>query len=294
MMCLRVNLALLGQVKDKVLGISNVFKAAARQSLSVLVDVPLVNRALYGASLYYIDQYNNYSYDFYKNGEFGLVKACSKIFVDGSTVIFDVGANVGDWTADCRKFSSSAKYFLFEMSEETFETLRERFGGDRLIALENVALGQKDGRLEYKFYGSGSGSNSLVTNSDFKKSEFELRSVEVKAGDGYCSERGIDKINLLKIDTEGNEYDVLMGFRGLLEEKRIDVIQFEYGYANGDAGHLMKDFFVMLNGCGYSVGPLRRKGVLFKEFSYSDNNFRTGPNYVACLSKFVPALSSFS
>ena len=43
-----------------------------------------------------------------------------------------------------------------------------------------------------------------------------------------CAEHGIDRVGLLKIDTEGMEGAVLAGCERLLAEQRIDAIQFEY------------------------------------------------------------------
>lgn len=47
---------------------------------------------------------------------------------------------------------------------------------------------------------------------------------------------------------------VLKGFERALQAKAIRVIQFEYGYANGDAKFLMKDFYDLLEGFGFRIG----------------------------------------
>ena len=74
---------------------------------------------------------------------------------------------------------------------------------------------------------------------------------------------------------------MLKGMGKLLEEKRVRVVQFEYGYTHADIPFLMRDFYRLFNGLGYQVGRLAPRGVQFQEWSYRLNNFESGPNFVA-------------
>ena len=56
----------------------------------------------------------------------------------------------------------------------------------------------------------------------------------------------IDRISLLKIDTEGTEYDVLMGGKETLKQGKIDIIQFEFNEMNVYSRTFMKDFVEIL------------------------------------------------
>jgi hypothetical protein len=62
---------------------------------------------------------------------------------------------------------------------------------------------------------------------------------------------------------------------------KIRCIQFEYGFANGDAHFLMKDFFKFFEGFGYIVGKIWANGVSFSSFRYDLNQFNSGPNFFA-------------
>ncbi len=50
--------------------------------------------------------------------------------------------------------------------------------------------------------------------------------------DSYCHQQGIERIHFLKVDTEGHDLAVLRGAAMLLEEGRIDAIQFEFSEMN--------------------------------------------------------------
>ena len=64
------------------------------------------------------------------------------------------------------------------------------------------------------------------------------------------------------------------------KKKNVRLIQFEYGYANGDAKFLMKDFFIFFKKNNYIVAKLRKK-IKFEKWNYSFNDFNSGPNYIA-------------
>lgn len=227
-----------------------------------------------------------------RNGELELIRrAVSVRPADRTMVVFDVGANVGDWTALVLRVAGGAvDCHLFEPTRESSEALERRFGGDGRVRITRTALADRSGAAVMRAYGGTSKVNSLV-DGQFHPGDSELEEVPMLTGDAYCRSRGIEAIDLLKIDTEGFEWNVLAGFEGMLREKRIRIIQFEYGYIHADTGHLMHHFFGLLEGYGYRVGPLRPRGPEFRSFHHTDNAFDSGPNYAAALPQVVPSLS---
>lgn len=139
--------------------------------------------------------------------------------------------------------------------------------------------------VEFKFYGANKGINKIGLRSVFHDHymSFEKRTARVTTLDKYCADNNIERIDLLKIDVEGAEHLVLKGSTRMLSEKRIRVIQFEYGYSSGDNHYLIRDFYDLLKSYGYVLGPLKYNGVWFMDFDYGMNNFNSGPNYVAVL-----------
>ncbi len=51
--------------------------------------------------------------------------------------------------------------------------------------------------------------------------------VSFSTGDNYCSDKDISQVGFLKVDTEGHDLEVLLGFATLLREGRIDCLQVE-------------------------------------------------------------------
>jgi FkbM family methyltransferase len=232
----------------------------------------------------YMDLYRDFSYDPEVNGESLLLKSLATHRI---RTVFDVGANVGDWAIQAASRFPEAQIHCFELSESTRSTLRDRCMGQN-FHVADVALGAQTGAIEYKDYGSGSLVNTMVA-TEFHDSQqpHVMRTAAVITGDEYMASRGVTQIDLLKVDVEGAEMQVLRGFEGALMQGRIRVIQFEYGYANGDAGsgNLMRDFYGLLEAGGYSVGRLWSAGVQFRPFSHELNNFDSGPNFIAVLTR---------
>lgn len=235
--------------------------------------------AIYSWAKRYIRKYEGFSYRFEKNGEKVLINRLRDFDIK---TVFDVGANVGDWTSMALANFPDAEVHSFELSKETYKTLSNNVTNQR-AALNNFGLSDMECDITYKDYGVNSGVNTILSCADFhdKRIKFTEKTGHLKTGDAYCQEHGIDSIDLLKIDVEGAEHLVLAGFKNMLERKQIKVIQFEYGYTQGDAHFLMKDFYQLFHQHGYLVGPLKPTGVLFGDFNYTLNDFNSGPNFVA-------------
>ena len=234
---------------------------------------------LYKLCKSYVRTYEGYSYRFPKNGEARLLEQLGQHDIK---TVFDVGANVGEWSVLAKSRFPDADIHAFELSESTFNTLSpvaQRHG----FTANNCGLSDSDTEITYKDYGDGSTVNTIVANADFHDGKLaaQEKRARVMRGDAYCLEHGIEHIDLLKIDVEGAEHLVLQGFERMFLEQRIGLVQFEYGFVNGDAHFLMKDFFRLFEQWGYAVGPLKPKGVIFGAFDYQLNGFKSGPNYVA-------------
>ena len=241
----------------------------------------------------YIKFYEGFTYFFSQNGEEYLLNS---LRTEPIKVVFDVGANVGEWSKIALTKFSEAQVFGFEISDRTFLTLQDNLKNETRCSFHNIGLSNEVGSIQYKDYGVNSGVNTILSNTDFHDDSIQPELLEclVTTGDLFCKANGIEYIDILKIDVEGAEILVLEGFVNMLKSNSIRVIQFEYGYANGDSHTLMKDFYTLLGNYGYVTGPLKRRGVLFMDFVYPLNSFNSGPNFVSVLKKELQLFSKIS
>jgi len=239
-----------------------------------------IKHYLYKKSQRYIKSYEGYSYDFHKNGEELILKKLKKF---NFKTVFDVGANIGEWTKKASKELKTPTIHIFEISSSSFIELLALFSNSKNIILNKIGLSNKEDDVQYKDYGTSSEVNTLILDSDFhdEKNSPKIKDTKVTTGDRYCQKNSIVNIDLLKIDVEGAEDLVLKGFHQKLNEGKIKIIQFEYGYINGNSKFLIGDFYKLLSKYDYIIGPLKPNGVIFMEFNYALNNFTSGPNFIA-------------
>lgn len=147
-------------------------------------------------------------------------------------VVFDIGANKGDFAARVAELLPDAAIHCFEPGAEAFARLAQRFAGTPRVVLNQVAVAERDGTATLYDYAAtpGSAHASLLpeTFRDIYPAPAEGAEVPATALDAYAASRSIDRIDYLKIDVEGAERGVLEGARGLIVERRVDHVQFEF------------------------------------------------------------------
>ena len=60
----------------------------------------------------------------------------------------------------------------------------------------------------------------------FAKIDPILLKIKIETLDEFCKKNNIEKIDYLKIDTEGSNFDVILGATEMIKNKKIKYIQF--------------------------------------------------------------------
>ncbi|MBN4051611.1 FkbM family methyltransferase [bacterium AH-315-M05] len=147
-----------------------------------------------------------------------------------STVIFDIGANTGIYGLSARTINGNAQIVCFEPSKSTFLKLKRNIQMNNFdIVAENVALSNKTGEQlfhDVKSEHQVSASLNPEKLKNFKGFSGELNEYMVKTQTlrNYIIEKGIKKIDLMKIDVEMHEPEVIHGFGKYLNEFKPTII----------------------------------------------------------------------
>jgi len=199
-------------------------------------------------------------------------------------IIFDVGANVGDFTAAALKaMGPRATIHAFEPARQTFARFSNRFVGTGQVIAHNVALGRTNEERALFGVGRDIGMASLIQRrlSNGESSEFQ-ETVNVRSLNEYCASAAIDRIDLLKIDVEGFELEVLMGAKALFDEGKIDLCSFEFGGCNLDSRTYLRDFFEFFHKYDMRIFRITPAGTIVELSRYHEQLERfTTTNYVA-------------
>jgi FkbM family methyltransferase len=184
--------------------------------------------------------------------------------------VFDVGAHDGAWAAEVLRAAPWCEVHCFEASHRMRRALAARLGdGPAIIA--PFGLHAEPGMQRLKEYPVASHLSSLV---DYPHDHRHVWSeVGVEAGDAYADKVGVDVIDLLKIDTDGSEWEVLQGFQRRLATGQIGAVQFEYGRVNIVVRRLLADFAHLFERNGYDLFRIRRHRVEPIHYSFDLENF---------------------
>jgi FkbM family methyltransferase len=144
---------------------------------------------------------------------------------------FDVGANDGSTALKAQKQFPQARIFAFEPHPETFLRLKDATMHYSAIDPVQAALGAEAGDQVMHVYDI-SAINSLVPNARyavrFGKHSSSSKVIKCTTVDLFCGERNINKIDVLKIDTEGFDLEVLKGAPAMLKRGAISFVYFEF------------------------------------------------------------------
>jgi FkbM family methyltransferase len=178
--------------------------------------------------------------------------------------VFDVGAHIGDLSLlFARLVGPAGVVFAFEPAAHTHERLRRviEASGRENVTVERLAVAETNGPRPFNFYGGDFASWSSLAHRDPATYGIPLDRIQVEEVtsttlDGYCAAAGIERIDLLKVDSEGAEFQALLGARELLESKRIGACVFEFGQTTFDMGNDPRRMRVYLDSLGYTLRNL--------------------------------------
>lgn len=133
-------------------------------------------------------------------------------------LVFDVGANIGDFIECVLAYEPWAIVHAFEPLQEPFCQIKDKFKDYRGIFFQNIALGGECGRRCFYQGNYDQISSFLKINPDMAKKiprvDFGIKrtiDVPIETLDAYVRRTNIQKIKLLKIDVQGYEMEVLKG-----------------------------------------------------------------------------------
>ena len=202
------------------------------------------------------------------NGEYNVLKN----LLQPNSVVFDIGANVGDYTNYIISLNRTNKIYCFEPVLDVFNLLKEKLSYSNTELLKpqlfNFGFYKNNTTLPIWYAYTHSGLSSIYDRSNqpiikkigvmYKKIEINLKTV-----DDFCSENEINFIDFMKIDTEGAEYDVLLGAVNMISKQKIGKIQFEYGGCYLDANCTLKQVYNYLTSHNYLVYKIVPDGLLY-------------------------------
>ena len=187
-------------------------------------------------------------------------------------VVFDIGANIGEYTLAVLRNIPEVEVYSFEPNPNTFISLKNSLEGYSSVHLFEFGLGSHN----YTGYISESAVNDPSSSIENHEGS-DTAAVQVRHLMGVVTELKISRIDFIKIDAEGMDYEILLNAKPLIPT--IQVIQFEISPKSITRCSL-KMFFELLGGT-HKIYIFTDKGLReISEYRYSDESY-WGANYMA-------------
>ncbi len=199
--------------------------------------------------------------------------------------LIDVGAHHGETIQIFKKNFQIKKIYSFEASPINFKILQKNFLNNLVnVEIYNIGLGENisDSYINQTLESSSSTINPINDNSKYldrklkilkiKNKNLFIKKIPIKiiTLDKFIDEKNINSIDILKIDTEGFEFNVLRGLK--INHAKIKIIYFEHHYddmivKNYKFGQIKQ----LLNNYGFKL--IKKNKMLFrKSFEYIFEN----------------------
>lgn len=153
----------------------------------------------------------------------GVIQALKKE-LRGGDVLWDIGANIGHHSLAVKKLKEDVDIIAFEPHPGNFVRLDKNRDQNQLeLNLKAYALNDQEGWATLYTTPANSGRTSL---RQLARSQKFASKVEMKRADSLIG-GGLSIPNVLKIDVEGAEKEVLVGFGEFLVDPRLRCVIFE-------------------------------------------------------------------
>lgn len=196
--------------------------------------------------------------------------AAFRTFIKPGSVVFDVGANIGQYALLASKLvGERGQVYAFEPSPEVLAKLQENI---RLNSAENIEVVAKAVTAEsgmMQFYTANEQGNqgvgSLLPAEEYRAHTRSAESIEVEALslDDFCEAQGIEHVDFLKIDVEGFDLEVLKGAEKLMERNPDLVVFSEVEPLNlSQVDTTVEDFYHFTEAHGFQAWYAEKRGQL--------------------------------
>jgi FkbM family methyltransferase len=199
----------------------------------------------------------------------------------GDTV-FDIGANIGAHTLHLAKaVGQEGHVFALEPTAFAFGKLVRNLAFNpelgRRVTAEQVFLVDEAGRKQQReIYAS------WPLEHDGPRHAKHLGRLESTSGartetlDGFVARTDVKRLDLIKIDVDGHEYQVLKGARAVLKRFSPVLVMELSPYLHTGEGSSFEDLIALLHACRYSLVDLDSRAPLRLDSAYLNRLIRDG------------------
>ena len=167
-------------------------------------------------------------------------------------VFFDLGANIGYFTVlAANQVGPTGRVIAFEPTPATRSYLDRNVqsnGVGGIVAVEAFAISERRGTAYFEV-GHESECNSIATDGRSAAETIEVKTIGI---DEYCEEKGLARVDMIKMDIEGQELKAIRSMLATNQRNPQLQIIFEYNAeVVSRSGEGVAEFFDLLSSYGF-------------------------------------------
>jgi FkbM family methyltransferase len=211
-----------------------------------------LKKNFYGYEIRLPTRYINYFPADYEPGNFNFLKEqCKK-----NDVILDIGAHIGLFATVAAKIvGPNGKVIAFEPAPKTNALLQQTISINKLqgiVQIRNEAMGKQVGKTIF-FISEGDADNSNSMVSYLHDRKLHSINVTVLTVDDFIKQQQLNKVDFIKIDVEGAEYDTLQGATFTLKNLRPACILAIHPEPITVKGDKLEDIYELIHSMDYHI-----------------------------------------
>ena len=183
---------------------------------------------------------------FLNYNEFFVDKIYDELNLKNLNICFDIGSNVGLFTKYL-KLNDCNKIFCFEPNKTAFNSLQKNLKNENEVELFNLAVSYNNDALRLYI----DDNNSLISSAhDIKNNYYDVETITLK---DIFERNKIKKVDFVKIDIEGMEFDLIENLEDSIFQK-INKFLIEYhDFYFTDGSQKLEKLKNKLNFMGYEI-----------------------------------------
>jgi len=167
-------------------------------------------------------------------------------------IIFDVGANIGQFAERAISAFPQASIYSFEPISATFANLKQVAHRHSNLQAHSLAFGAEAGVSIIHLRENSVWNSLLPFNNDARNSSGKTETIHISTIDSFCDVNHIPRIDLLKTDTEGYDTKVLAGADRMFKEQKVHAVYTEVTFLKSDLTHTpFQEIFEFLGSHGF-------------------------------------------
>jgi FkbM family methyltransferase len=167
--------------------------------------------------------------------------------INKDDTVLDIGGNIGIFSL-YSLYKKAKEVHVFEPGEKQYKAIVDNLSGTfKNLKINNMAVSKQTGSVNF-YENNISTLSSTMFNSNNK-----IKSVPSITIEDYFKEKKLDKIDFLKIDCEGGEYEIIEHINKDFLQSKVDKIVLEYHHFKDEDKLRSKQLIDKLINCNFTV-----------------------------------------